>query len=825
MTGRASCPNIAALRKLEASLQSHLPARRACTRTGRVWSGCNRRLGKGGGGELVCAWVAYFLRRSWQRPKVRKLAYGAGAVFGVFTLACVALAWRLSSGPIAFDLATPWLTSAIEQNFGGRHRVEVGGTQIERDEHGRTALRIRDIVVRDADGTVVASAPKAEVGIAGTSLFTGRMRAERLSLVGAEMAVRIEPDGKVRVFAGADRRPIATASVGSTTWRPWRRRPPRSRPDRSARNRTGAAASRNSPRCWPGSTASGRPDSTGMISARSASRAATWWSTTSAAANAGRSRRSISASPARGRAPWCSMSAPRIPERPWLLSAALIPREVRPAAAHRRCAQSAAARSPARRPHGRGPDRGRPVALRPGARRDRGRRRAATCWRAGWSARTVTLPIRTIPTTGWRSIAPSSVSTGMRRAGCCWCRSRSCPAAIASRCWPGSIRRARPAARGRWGCPAAPSCSRPPAAEEPPLILNRILVRAGRSIRTSSAIQLEQADFGNADIKVALSGHLRFFRQRSAACARRGRQSHERIGAQAIVARLHRAEGAQLGRGAHRQRHGRAHGGRHQRAGRHAEAGAGRPFPMTDSRSRSSASGTLLRPVADLPPIRDADLHVRITGRTATINLGRGIVELSPGRKLTISNGTFEVPDTFQVAPPARARFRIEGPVPAAVELLGAERLREASTTPLEPTTSRGNVSAQVSLGNAAAQRPAAGGDELRDHYGRVQFRRRPHGHGPQGRGGEPEGDRQQSGLSDQGRREDRRHAGRARISPRQGRRAMPRSASRRRSTKARAPVSDFDMGTAITGPVADQARRPHRRRGSREAGSPSKPI
>ena len=41
-----------------------------------------------------------------------------------------------------------------------RHDVEIGGTQIERDANGRTSLRIRDIVVRDAEGTVVASAPR-----------------------------------------------------------------------------------------------------------------------------------------------------------------------------------------------------------------------------------------------------------------------------------------------------------------------------------------------------------------------------------------------------------------------------------------------------------------------------------------------------------------------------------------------------------------------------------------------------------------------------------------------------------------------------------------
>ena len=46
-------------------------------------------------------------------------------------------------------------------------------------------------------------------------LLTGKVRAQSLNLVGAEMSVRIETDGRVTVFAGADKRPIATAAAGA----------------------------------------------------------------------------------------------------------------------------------------------------------------------------------------------------------------------------------------------------------------------------------------------------------------------------------------------------------------------------------------------------------------------------------------------------------------------------------------------------------------------------------------------------------------------------------------------------------------------------------
>src|SRR5213079_81406 len=52
----------------------------------------------------------------------------------------------VTKGPVSLDAITPWLTSAIEQRLGNRHHIEVGGTQLERTEEGRTALRMRNIV-------------------------------------------------------------------------------------------------------------------------------------------------------------------------------------------------------------------------------------------------------------------------------------------------------------------------------------------------------------------------------------------------------------------------------------------------------------------------------------------------------------------------------------------------------------------------------------------------------------------------------------------------------------------------------------------------------
>ena len=141
---------------------------------------------------------------------VKRLAVVIAVLAVIFAGCFGGLWWRLGAGPINLDVATPWLAAAIEDNIGHGNTVEVGGTQIERAGRIRIAVRIRDIVVRDRDHAIVASAPKAEVRLSGTALLMGRLRAESLNLVDAELAVRITPDGQVTVSAGDTAKPLAT---------------------------------------------------------------------------------------------------------------------------------------------------------------------------------------------------------------------------------------------------------------------------------------------------------------------------------------------------------------------------------------------------------------------------------------------------------------------------------------------------------------------------------------------------------------------------------------------------------------------------------------
>jgi hypothetical protein len=144
-----------------------------------------------------------------------------------------------------------------------------------------------------------------------------------------------------------------------------------------------------------------------------------------------------------------------------------------------------------------------------------------------------------------------------------------------------------------------------------------------------------------------------------------------------------------------------------------------------------------LHPVDEMPSVRDADLKAHVTGRTATVNIGQGVADTPAGRKLTISDFVFEVPDMAPKPSPARIKFRIEGPVPAAAEMLASDRLSDLSGTLIDPNSSRRS--------QRICRRQA--GDE------------------PEARGQCDENSRQQFGLSGQGRRQDQRATGLAGLS------------------------------------------------------------
>jgi hypothetical protein len=638
---------------------------------------------------------------------VRRLFFGTVICVMGATLAALGLWWRLSSGPIELDVATPWLKAAIEENFGGNHTVVVGGTQLERDERGRTSLRLRDIVVRDTDGTIVASAPKAEVGLSGRSLLLGRLRAQSLNLVGAEMSVRIETDGRLTVFAGADNRPIATAAptIGP---------PAVAGPDSAAA---------------PQSILRGQFANLATLMARIDAVGETGLDGHDLR-ELGLKNGNLVVDDRRNGKQWkfdginVSLTRPRQggvvfrlesdnPDRPWVLSAAMRPLAdgVRALGIEARQVSTRDILLAARLNLGNfdvdlplsasvraeiSPE-GVPQLLQgqlvaeAGTIVDREYEKVSlnidhADFRFNWDAQRHSL------------IVPFQVQSGGNQ--------------FTMR----ATLEAPPEQNGVWllGVARGDSVIDPiiiapgASSDDEGIAINRLAVRA-RIDTNRKRFELEQGDFSRVDtrpshnIGIAVIGSLDFS----------GAEPHAAFGVAGTrmpVSALKRLWPIFAAVDVRSWVEEHISGGMVERVVVAGNAPLedfkhnGPPTPEDGLSVDIETSGTTLRPIASLPAIRDADLTVRITGRNAVVNLGRGTVEAAPGRKLSIAGGVFEVPDTHPKPALARANFRIDGGVPAAAALLASDGLRDTVGITLDPASTRGTVAAQVAVKLAIAR-------------------------------------------------------------------------------------------------------------------------
>ena len=640
--------------------------------------------------------LAFFARhQKW----IWRSAIGIGVLCMLVAAGFLTLWWRLSSGPIQLDIATPWLASAIEENFGSNHHVAVGGTQIERTENGGTAVRIRDIVVRDADGTVVASAPKAEVRVSGAGLLSGRLRAESLNLVGAEMAVRIEQDGQVTVFAGADKRPIATASVPGSA----------ATLLRAAQEKANVPAASGA--VQPNTARRVRDVFAALLS---------WIDGISQSGLDGHDLRelglkngNLTVDDERTGKHWkfedINLSVERAhggvevsvgsdnPKRPWGLVAAVMPtrqgyRRIQIEARHVAASD-----------------------LLLVARLDESNVRIDMPLSAsidgeigpdGLPQNATARIVAEAGSIGYANDDDSRITFDRVEFKLSWDATThllSVPFQILS----GGARvtllgqiEAPPEAGGIWSFKVGGGTivlTSPGAATDPPLVLNRI-VMSGRYDAGKQRVVLEEGDIGNTNVGVAMSGNMDF-------AGGTPRLTAGFAGTRMPVGALKRMWPIVVNPQVRGWFNEHLLSGTVERIVIAVNApfdtlkAGGPPVPDDGISIDALATGCVLRPVDSLPALRDADLNIHIVGRNAVVSVNKANADLPSGRKLVLSSGAFDVPDTAAHPPQARVHFKLDGPAPAAAELLRSDRLHDIAETPFDPSTIRGTVSAQVTLG------------------------------------------------------------------------------------------------------------------------------
>ncbi len=621
---------------------------------------------------------------------VKRLAVVIAVLVVIFAGCFGGLWWRLGAGPINLDMATPWLAAAIEDNIGHGNTVEVGGTQIERAGKIRIAVRIRDIVVRDRDRAIVASAPKAEVRLSGTALLMGRLRAESLNLVDAELAVRITPDGQVTVSAGDTAKPLATgvASKRDAGLAPTfpRAAPPAGTPGPdTAQN--GLLAGLD----WLDSLSLTGLDGqnlneiglkNGNLVVDDQQRGNKW------------TFENISMSLRRPSAGGVALSVGEEGARPWSLRAVIGPQ-----ANGVRSVDLRADKVPtvnillAMRVKDLTYSADLPLSGE--LKGELGRDGLPTYFRGKLTAGAGHIIDSDTPdypmaidaaemSVEWDSgrrvlVAPFKIISGANRVTLL---AHIEPPNGNVTDWQAGLSGGTIVLAGNDG--------------GQPLIFNRIAI--GMRFDTDrKRVVLTQADISNGEIGVAGTGSVDYSGD--------ARLQLGFAGTPMPVAALKRMWPILIVPEVREWVIERIERGTLQRI----EVGVnspvrnlsrkGPPIPDDGLAVNITASGVTVRPVDDLPVVRDADMRARVTGRTATVSITQGISDTPAGRKITISDFTFEVPDMVPKPSPAKVKFRIDGTIPAAAEILASDRLSDVSATFVDPNASKGTVTATVLLG------------------------------------------------------------------------------------------------------------------------------
>ena len=153
-----------------------------------------------------------------------------------------------------------------------------------------------------------------------------------------------------------------------------------------------------------------------------------------------------------------------------------------------------------------------------------------------------------------------------------------------------------------------------------------------------------------------------------------------------------------------------------------------------------------------------------------------------------MSAGQFEVPDTAPHEPPAKVRFKLDGPVPAAARAFGhGPPARRFGRHAIRSGDDARHHERQRHARHADESRSAARLDQLCGRRRCDEFFRRPHDHGPEGRS-----------------RRRSRSSPTTRASPS---RATSRSAARRRAWNTRKARADSDAEINLQGMLDETAR------------------
>ena len=139
------------------------------------------------------------------------------SITAILVIVGAAFFWRLSQGPVSLDFMTERIEREINKSLSGM-TVDVAGAVFEMDSRTNVPhFRLRDLVLLDASGNLIAKSQRAAISFEGSSIFTGSFVPRGIELIGTRILVKRQLDGGLVLGFGTPAAPeneSATLDVG-----------------------------------------------------------------------------------------------------------------------------------------------------------------------------------------------------------------------------------------------------------------------------------------------------------------------------------------------------------------------------------------------------------------------------------------------------------------------------------------------------------------------------------------------------------------------------------------------------------------------------------
>ncbi len=120
--------------------------------------------------------------------------------------------------------------------------------------------------------------------------------------------------------------------------------------------------------------------------------------------------------------------------------------------------------------------------------------------------------------------------------------------------------------------------------------------------------------------------------------------------------------------------------------------------PDESVRLTFALSNTSVVAMEGMPALSSLDGSGVVTGRTSNFVATRGVVDVNPGQRLTLVEGSFSVPDSDVHPTPAAINMRLTGPLDAVADLFDREALKPYAQLPIDATTVKGQIDGRLAL-------------------------------------------------------------------------------------------------------------------------------